>query len=186
MAVSEMGAEQKPTELATLITALDGRPLRRVLEIGVFQGGTFWLWRQLAGPKGQVIGVDLREPRCRPCDEGRAHSSCPRARLRELGEMVFGDSHEKATRRQVEKLLAGEKVDLLHVDGDHEDPGVAKDVDLYAPFLRRGGVMVFHDVASDAYPAVKAFWRAIRAANPHALEFVSEPKDWGGIGLVPF
>jgi predicted O-methyltransferase YrrM len=38
-------------------------------------------------------------------------------------------------------------VDLLHIDGDHQDAD--KDCELWLPVLRSGGLVVFHDVDAD-------------------------------------
>lgn len=40
-----------------------------------------------------------------------------------------------------------EKIDLLHIDGNHTPMGIQMDCKLWMPLLRAGGVAVFHDYA---------------------------------------
>lgn len=39
-----------------------------------------------------------------------------------------------------------DNIDLLFVDGDHSYDGVKKDIDLYFPKLKSGGVVAMHDI----------------------------------------
>jgi predicted O-methyltransferase YrrM len=47
-------------------------------------------------------------------------------------------------------------IDLLFVDGDHSDTGVAGDIDAWLPHVRAGGIVAFHDYGSEKWPHVKA------------------------------
>ena len=39
-----------------------------------------------------------------------------------------------------------EKIDFLFIDGDHSYEGCKKDVALYMPLLKSGGIIAFHDI----------------------------------------
>lgn len=41
-----------------------------------------------------------------------------------------------------------QKVDLIFIDGDHQDFMVQKDIDLWQPKMNKGGLMLFHDYGS--------------------------------------
>lgn len=55
-----------------------------------------------------------------------------------LIKSVQGYSHEVADRIPNE-------LDLLFIDGDHSYEGVKRDLEMYLPKLRKGGVLVMHD-----------------------------------------
>lgn len=194
-AVENERAAQKPEELAALILLLEQRDLSpapaSVLEIGVYRGGTLWLWRQL-WPHARMIGVDdMSLERCPGCERRIAHRDCSNRRiLRALGHwpdgrLLVGDSHSERSRDRVAywlKDLGG--LDFLHIDGDHTAAGVRRDYALYAPMVRRGGVIVLHDVAGEAFPGVVSFWQELERTEPETLTLLEGRTDWGGLGVV--
>lgn len=167
-AVLDHGAVQKTEELAGLLELLAAERPARVVEIGVYQGGTLWAWSQLAR---QTIGVEsgiglLDEP------------------LVPAGAQVLrADSHLLSTLDQLQQLLTG-PLDFLFIDGDHTYPGVRWDWERYGPLVRPGGLIAFHDICHHQDPemGVERLWGEIR--TPDAVELVAEPTWWGGIGVL--
>ena len=45
-----------------------------------------------------------------------------------------------------------ESLDFIYVDGSHETQDVEKDISLYAPFVKQGGIIMFHDYT---WPSVR-------------------------------
>jgi predicted O-methyltransferase YrrM len=178
-------AAQNPLELAELADWLGGRrPPARVLEIGVFLGGTAWLWRRL-WPRARLVGVDLEQPPCPPCERRQAHRECPRRRVDEAGmQLLLGDSGADVTRARVQAALGG-PVGFLHIDGDHSYEAVRRDFELYAPLVEPGGAIALHDVAGEAYPGAVRFWTELTAERPTAFLIHEHGSDWGGFGVVP-
>lgn len=43
-------------------------------------------------------------------------------------------------------LISSSHIDILSIDGDHSYPGVKGDFDAWIPYVRKGGVVLFHDV----------------------------------------
>jgi predicted O-methyltransferase YrrM len=92
---------------------------------------------------------------------------------------------------QVAKIIKGRKIDLLFIDGDHRYSGVKRDWKLYAPLVKRHGVIVFHDILfHPKVPSCKVdrLWKEISRNYEHR-EFVDKKDDrgwgqWGGIGLI--
>ena len=84
-------------------------------------------------------------------------------------------------------LLAGKKVDLLFIDGDHSYEGVKKDFEMYSPLVADGGVIAFHDIAVHtkfAHCEVDRFWNEIKPVFRHR-EIIDDPKQgWAGIGIL--
>lgn len=184
------GAIQKVPELARLIALVKALRPVVVVEVGSFRGGTLAAWCKVAAPDAVLVSVDLPDQADTPAtpDELRrlAH---PGQRL----EVVRGDSHAQETRRDVEAALAGRKVDFLMIDGDHSYDGVRRDFELYAPLVRDGGLIAFHDVVTHTgRPNIEVarFWAEVRDRYEHE-EFISPGREfglgpWGGIGVLRY
>jgi predicted O-methyltransferase YrrM len=85
-------------------------------------------------------------------------------------------------------MLGRKKIDLLFIDGDHTYEGVKADFEKYLPLVKKGGLIAFHDIldtpehrAQNCY--VAKFWEEIKQQHEHK-EFVSQPLNWGGIGVL--
>jgi predicted O-methyltransferase YrrM len=139
------GACQKMRELTPLVSLLKRRKLHTVIEIGTMKGGTLWLWCQLAMPDAIVISVADGEfgggYKAKDIKRFRAY-----AQAEQSLQLIRKDSHQRETRNEVAKKLNGRAVDLLFIDGDHRYRGVQKDFEMYAPFVRNGGIVLFHDI----------------------------------------
>lgn len=171
---------QTRSEIIELLSLLrDERP-RRVLEVGTANGGTLYLLAWAAARDARLLSIDLRElPRVR------------RLLLRSFGGrrqrilLMTADSHTAGTRAAVQRFLGGAPLDLLFVDGDHSYDGVRRDYDLYAPLVRPGGLIAFHDIVDGpetAVGGVPRFWREVRASLADPLELV-ESWSQGGYGI---
>ena len=184
------GAIQKVPELARLIALVRALRPAAVVEIGSFKGGTLAAWCKVAAPDAVLVSVDLPVEFGTPATPDDLRKL---ARSRQRLEVVRGDSHADETRAQVETALAGREVDFLMIDGDHTYDGVSRDFELYAPLVRDGGVIAFHDVVPHpSLPGVEVdrLWRDVRARYEHE-EFVARGHDlgfgdWGGIGVLRY
>jgi cephalosporin hydroxylase len=175
-AVQAHGALQKHAELARfieLVTKLD--PLEVIVEIGSYEGGTLWAWTQLAPT---VIGVDL--PRG-PYDTF-ARSGGPM--VNHGAHMVFGDSHDPLTLESLKGVLNHRPVDMLFIDGDHTFEGVSMDYAMYAPLVRPGGVVAFHDIVPHEGAEVARWWATVEADKQEIVDTEQAPEVWGGIGVL--
>lgn len=92
--------------------------------------------------------------------------------------VIFGDSTDADIKQEVVKALGNQSIDFLFIDGDHTYEGVKKDFEIYAPLVRPGGIIGFHDVALEGKNAdgheweslglqVKKFWDEIRQNYRH-------------------
>ena len=98
------------------------------------------------------------------------------------------DSQTEASRDAVLAALGGQPVDFLFIDGDHRYPGVSRDYALYAPLVRPGGLIAFHDIRPNRFdPSIEVWrlWDEIKASGAPAREFIHEPYGGRyGIGVV--
>lgn len=175
--------EQHPAEIWPFAEWLAARKPHNVLEIGVRHGGTCALWHQLC--TGMVIGVDYGGidslGSLETYDKG-SEMQHALARYR----FVYGDSHDERTKRDVLKILDGELVDFLFLDGDHSLEGVSRDWFMYSPLVKPGGCVAFHDIVDTDFTrsvgvGVPEFWRMLIGVGKR--EFCAQ-MPWGGIGVV--
>lgn len=191
---------QVESEIVRFLELVSRERPRRVLEVGSLGGGTLFLFARVAAPDALLLGMDL------PAHDGgglpdwcatvyeRGFAS-PGQRVR----VVRGDSHREATRDHVKALLGGQPLDLLFIDGDHTYEGVKRDFELYAPLVRRGGLIGLHDIVQDEFHRrgvrtkgdageVFRFWDELKNDGTRRnglLEIVEDPNEDGyGIGVV--
>jgi predicted O-methyltransferase YrrM len=186
----EIGITQQRDEARWLFELVRAEQPRAVLEIGLDEGGTLFLWTRAAAPDARLLSIDTR-PLGRlgvwsPFALERRSFAYPHQRV----ELVMpADSHDPATRSRVESLLAGSPVDFLFVDGDHSREGVWADFELYAPLVRPGGIVAFHDVSEHTYAAVQGvrdFWREFKATRETDERVLGEEPGYGiGVYRVP-
>jgi cephalosporin hydroxylase len=186
------GAMQKLRELAPLIALLRRRSLGVVVEIGTARGGTLFAWCRLAEPGALIVSIDLPGGRF-----GGGYTSDDISRLRRYGRphqklhFLQTDSHDVQTRGTLSNLLEGRAIDFLLIDGDHTYDGVRRDFVLYAPLVRDGCPIAFHDILphpEEQSCEVDRFWNEIKGSFRHT-EFIDPHRDrfgrqWGGIGVL--
>lgn len=178
-------AFQVPEELVRLLEDVRALHPQTVLEIGTHRGGTLYLWARLARPDATLISIDL------PGGKFGGGYSPFRApiyrRFAQPGQklhLLRANSHSPATLVETKRLVSGQPIDLLFIDGDHTFEGVQKDWEMYSPLVRSGGLIVFHDVAGNYEDTqVKAFWDSIKAGYPFR-EYMVHPDGLYGIGVL--
>jgi predicted O-methyltransferase YrrM len=174
-------ANQKLVEFAGLIKLLSNRELNIVLEIGTAHGGTYWTWCRLATPTAHLVSIDFPEN-----DEWTSRvRGYPRPKQTQT--LIRADSHDPRTVRSLDRLKGS--VDLLFIDGDHSYEGVRADFENYAPLVRPGGLVAFHDVDSTKNPTsqVDRLWRQLRDLydTREIIDEVSEKQSGRyGIGVL--
>jgi len=158
------------------------------LEIGTNYGGTLLLLCSLSSSKAKIISVDL--------PFGRFGGGYPRRKVplfRQFPKsgqqlhLIRADSHRQETKERVVRILDGELLDYLFLDGDHTYEGARQDFEMYAPLVRSGGIIALHDVAEhngDTGCQVDKFWNEVKNQYRHQ-EIVEDPKQgWAGLGIL--
>jgi cephalosporin hydroxylase len=185
-AITHRGAIQRTWELQALVG--DIRRLRPscVVEIGTHRGGTLVCWAEVSAPGAHLVSIDLPTP-----SEGMGTTDRDlehvRARLTAGRRLtaIRADSHLPSTVALVQEALAGRPVDFLWIDGDHSDAGVRQDFAMYAPLVRAGGLIAFHDVRESAdVPSnqVHGFWRELKGRYV-TREYIDQDWPGGGMGI---
>lgn len=176
---------QVRSEIMEFLGVAASRAPRAVLEIGTANGGTLFLFTRVAAPDALVISLDLPSGRFGggyPAWKAPLYRAFARGTQRI--ELLRGDSHAPDAVAGVTRLLGGRPLDLLFIDGDHAYDGVRSDFEMYAPFVRPGGLVAFHDIVPGPdgdVGGVPRFWRELKAGR-RTNEIVA---DWnqGGFGI---
>jgi len=179
---------QVRSEIRQALEIIEASQPKVVVEIGTAGGGNFFLLSRAAQRDGHLVSVDLPSGRW---GEGYQVWKVPifkRLLVRgQRSHFIRADSHDAATVNEVVRVLQGEPVDVLFIDGDHSYEGVKKDFDLYSTLVRRGGLVFFHDIVRHPASAdchVDRLWNELHHRY-ESREFVENiEQGWGGIGLI--
>lgn len=171
---------QVRSELVEFLSLLRAERPARLLEVGTGNGGTLYLLSWAAAADARILSVDLR-----PLPRPRRLLYRLFAGRRQRLAVWSADSHATETRDEVRRFFRGEPLDVVFIDGDHTYEGVRRDFELYAPLVRPGGVIAFHDIVDGpetAVGGVPRFWREVRSSLAEPLELV---ESWaqGGFGI---
>lgn len=179
---------QVRSEVVALGKMLEARAPARSLEIGTNYGGTLLLLCNLSAPGATIISVDL--------PSGRFGGGYPRRKIplfRKFPKpgqqlhLIRADSHLQETKERILRILEGESLDYLFLDGDHTYEGVRRDFEMYAPLVRSGGLIALHDIAAhhrDGECQVDKFWNKVKNEYRHQ-EIVEDPRQgWAGLGML--
>ncbi len=190
LAITEKEAVQRTWELMSLIGLVRTLRPRVVMEIGSYHGGTLFCWPQLATDDAIFISLDLPGEQF---DGTYGDESIEKFKTyiknNQTLKCVRADSHSNETVGEIVRILDGRKIDFLFIDGDHSYEGVRADFELYAPLVRQGGLIAFHDIQDNPYlPAmqVERFWSEVKTQY-QKYEFIDQNKanQYGmGIGVL--
>jgi hypothetical protein len=112
-----------------------GRPVR-LLEIGVYHGGSLQLWRRYFGSQAVIFGVDIN-PRCRELADP---DTCIR----------IGSQADREFLRGVVREMGG--VDIVIDDGSHVATHQRKSLEVLLPLVDPQGIYVVEDLHTSYFP----------------------------------
>ena len=85
-------------------------------------------------------------------------------------------SHFPETLKKARRILQGNKLDFLFIDGDHSYEGVKKDFEMYYPLVSDGGLVAFHDIYTYRDKGCSKYWQEIKSEYNF--------KEIGNIGVI--
>lgn len=160
---------QDEWEWAELMALFDRVRPARVLEIGSLYGGSLWHWLS-RGWVDEVASVDLPPAPTEPWYDPLWHGEfLAESQARWAGwvegrpdrlVLFRGDSRRRETIDRVREHYRDRPPAWLFIDGDHGYEAVRSDWERYAPLVRPGGHVVFHDVVGLA--GVARLWGEIQ------------------------
>jgi hypothetical protein len=132
------------------------RPLR-ILEMGVWRGGSLDLWRQYFGPDAVIYGIDIDEV------------------ITTLGidsaEVRVGSQTDEMFLLSVIEEMGG--LDIVIDDGSHVSSDVLASLRILFPLLAEGGTYVIEDLHTSYWPA----WGGGLRRKGSSIEFLKNLID---------
>ena len=138
---SSLDLSQDPYELYELYKKVVALNPKNILEIGVGNGGATMFWMDAIADGGLVVGIN--QPGLVP-----KHLDQLINRSNKTFKFIYEKSQDLKTVDMVNSYMLRGTVDFLFIDGDHDYAVVKADYENYSPFVRPGGIIGFHDVAS--------------------------------------
>ena len=175
--LKDVQCTQNYYEVACLCERIKQLKPKTILEIGVDKGGSMNLWLNFAEPDGLYVGVDSATQFVIK----REHS--------QTKKIIEADSLLDSTVNKVKEALGDREVDFLFIDGNHEEEAVRSDFKKYAPLVRSGGLIAFHDINTsinqEHCKGIKKLWGELKKIYPSAEEFINTEAEVGfGIGVI--
>jgi predicted O-methyltransferase YrrM len=174
------GIQQVKTEIYQFIDILlKQKENKNSLEIGLgFYGSTHFLWRLIFE---KTITVEHQKDRIFRFTENmnKFHKKFILNDLK--SRFVFGSSSDPSNVEKVDKILDGEKLDLLFIDGDHNYKNVLCDWLIYKNFVKKGGIIAFHDCIAndDSFGVPKLLKNISFFDNRIKLKKIIDSKNFG-------
>ena len=157
-----LNAAQDPWELNELLSLIRRYRIRRVLEIGTKAHGWIDVVAPWTAPGCRFVAIDID---LNYGGEQNAVASRVKRTGRSL-DFVLGDSATAGAVRHAWAAVEPRGYDLLHIDGDHSYESCRGDYERYSRMVRRGGLVVFHDVRHARDVGVHRFWDELHRRNP--------------------
>ena len=129
----------------------------RVLEIGVYSGGSLEMWREYFGSNCRVYGVDVEEA-CKVYENDRT-------------QIFVGDQADREFWRTFKKEIPA--IDILIDDGGHLPEQQIITLEEMLPHLRPGGIYLCEDVQGD----INGFTSYVHGLTAKLNSALSKPVD---------
>lgn len=176
---------QNAWEFKKLLSLYNELEPQAIMEIGSFYGGTLWYWLISYNVK-KCITLDYPVP---PSD-GRYEEmiecrkkwdSWKSQYMVEEFHNVIGDSTSERSKEEINNILQERELDFLFIDGGHTYNVVKSDYETYSKYVRKGGLIAFHDVVG--LEEVKKYWNEVKVGKPY-IEICENISNGWGIGVL--
>jgi len=172
--IQETMASQDKDELRVLLPLVAEKQPKIIVEIGTWRGYSAELWYKAFNPD-LLVTIES--------DQASLNFVTKRIKDGEFAYMtpspiigISGNSNSTKTLANVLSVLKGRLIDFLFIDGDHTYDAVKKDFKLYSPFVKRYGIIAFHDamIKNNEGVEVHKFWDEIAAShNPTQTKLIT-------------
>ncbi len=136
-----------------------------VAELGAFEGRFFIALAKSLHDGERALGIDTFEwPNPQVLD--RFEANCVRQGVPAEKRITWKADSNKMTPEELLAKLDGERVRLIHVDGEHTQAALSKDLALATAVIRDGGVIVLDDMLHPGYPTLMVAVQAYLESHP--------------------
>lgn len=136
-----------------------------VAELGAFEGRFFIALAKSLHDGERALGIDTFEwPNPQVLD--RFEANCVRQGVPAEKRITWKADSNKMTSEELLAKLDGERVRLIHVDGEHTQAALTKDLALATAVIRDGGVIVLDDMLHPGYPTLMVAVQAYLERHP--------------------
>jgi len=155
-----------------------------ILELGVGRAGSFKIWEMLLPKDGLLIGIE------KWYGYKKEWKWSPENSKKEV-HFILGKTEDSEIIEKVSKFLGNRRIDFMFIDASHKYEDVKRDFNLYKKFMRKKGVVAFHDIRAPDIPKyrettnVKAFFEELKEIYRTEEILIGDSyKGSDGIGVV--
>ena len=165
----------------------------KVLEIGSLYGWTLQHFIFYAEKNSTIVSIDFPvrnfvgpyDPRVEKQEYNYKHVWPKWAKGNQCKLYLIPDqSQQPLVLEQAKNIFNNEPIDFIFIDGDHTYEGVKRDYEMYAPLLKKGGAIAFHDIGKNEEGGVSRLWEELKTKYKNVLEICHEPNQQKGIGVI--
>jgi predicted O-methyltransferase YrrM len=181
---------QRDFEIKYLFDLVKIKGCKMVGEIGCYKGGSLYILTKAMPISSKIISVDINYP----LERKIAHRKFGKGKIKVVP--IEGDTKDLRTFTKVKRNLNNHLFDLLFIDGDHSLEGIMNDYVRYSPLVRKGGLIVLHDIqplrrqdpnvrSAEYVGKVPLFWKMLRDSGLKTMEIIENRNQSGaGLGII--
>jgi len=177
---------QNEFEFSNLLSIYQYYKPKKVLEIGTFFGGTLWHWLEFNDEIETIVSIDYPIP----SSDGRYDEMIDSKKkwndwISKHKNISFFSIEKESTKQeaidQAKQIFKNDDVDFLFIDGGHDYKTVKSDFENYSKLVRKGGLIVLHDVVG--CKDVMDLWAEIKMTYKY-IEIFNGEQGGMGIGII--
>jgi predicted O-methyltransferase YrrM len=165
----KISESQIVTEFEQLLSIFKELKPKKVLEIGSLTGRSLRHFMHYADTGATVVSIDLPvRDFCGPYDwrvkeqEHNYSVEWPKWAKENKIKLYLIKGMSQNTKNLDTLKSITEELDFLFIDGNHFYDFVKKDLEMYGPLVRKGGIIAMHDIGYTEEGGVYKLWQEIK------------------------
>ncbi len=128
---TKLGIQQCLDEMQQVKDSLGGRKFENFYEIGSDEGGSLWIYSNIfLRPGAEVFSIEVK---VKPI------------LLKVIDALSKKGFNIRLVKKPSMKFNPDEKIEFLHIDGNHDYKSVRPEFDKYYPLMKDNGIILLHD-----------------------------------------